>query len=273
MSVYELTDGESNYRMNLEELGGVILTFSNIDFVPEFSRANVGDVHHNELTNHLEVGVLRSVGSTTGAMDGPSLNYVVDLNTDTVVSREYTKFEIPEIFNHGIPDDGTMETMSDERLVEVAKQLHTLLKSYRLPLLTQNLKDEESLAKYEIAMSAPNDQLVSHGSYVTTDDITILEICSVAETQEKLLVKPKDLFDVIEQTECTFGKWSGQAYHIRWTIEQGGVSGYQHELHYFLTDGRYWVYAAGYPLYGNGGVGTQVEYFEQCLSTLEVTPK
>lgn len=272
LSVYELTDGESNYRMNLEELGGVILTFSNIDFVPEFSRANVGDIHHNELTNQLEVGVLRSVGSTTGAMDGPSLNYVVDLNTDTVVSKEYTKFEIPEIFNHGIPDDGTMETMSDERLVEVAKQLHTLLKSYRLPLLTQNLKDEESLAMYNITMSAPNDQLISHGSYVTTDDITILEICSVAETQEKLLVKPKELFDVVEQYDRTFGKWRGEAYHIRWTIEQGGVSGYQHELHYFLTDGTYWVYAAGYPLYGNGGVGTQVERFEQCLSTLEVTP-
>lgn len=271
IDVYGLTNGESNYRMNLESNSDVSMVFSNIDFVPEFSKHNEGEIRIGK-GNELEISVLRHFGTSTGAPSGPVLTYTVDLDDNSIVSREYRGVVNDGMLTISNPDDGTMETMSDERLVEVAKQLHTLLKSYRLPLLTQNLKDEESLAKYEIAMSAPDDQLISHGSYVTTNDITILEICSVAETQEKLLVKPKDLFDVIEQIECTFGKWSGQAYHIRWTIEQGGVSGYQHELHYFLTDGTYWVYAVGYPLYGNGGVGTQVERFEQCLSTLEVTP-
>ena len=269
IDVYGLTNGESNYRMNLESNSDVSMVFSNIDFVPEFSK-------HNEIRigkgNELEISVLRHIGTSTGAPSGPVLTYIVDLDDNSIVSREYRGVVNDGMLTISNPDDGTMETMSDERLVEVAKQLNTLLKSYRLPLLTQNLKDEESLAKYEIAMTAPNDRLVSHGSYVTTNGITILEICSVAEAQERLLVKPDQLFDVIEQSDCTFGKWNGQAYHIRWTIEQGGVSGYQHEFHYFLTDGTYWVYAVGYPLYGNGGVGTQVEYFEQCLRTLEVTP-
>jgi len=271
IDVYGLTNGESNYRMNLESNSDVSMVFCNIDFVPEFSKHNEGEIRIGK-GNELEISVLRHIGTTTGAPGGPALTYTVDFEDNSIVDREYRPVEAEVKLRVIHPDDGTMETMSDERLVEVAKQLNTLLKSYHLPLLTQNLKDEESLSKYEIAMSAPNDRLVSHGSYVTTNEITTLEICSVAETQEKLLVKPDQLFDVIEQSDCTFGKWNGQAYHIRWTIEQGGVSGYQHEFHYFLTDGTYWVYAVGYPLYGNGGVGTQVERFEQCLSTLEVTP-
>ena len=58
----------------------------------------MGDVHHNELTNQLEVGVLRSVGSTTGAMDGPSLNYVVDLNRGTCY--QFTYLENNEVYDN-----------------------------------------------------------------------------------------------------------------------------------------------------------------------------
>lgn len=133
---------------------------------------------------------------------------------------------------------------------------------------------EELLAAYDISMEETGDdflRLIPQGTNMVLDNsVQMLKICAVVPADEALPTEPEELTDVMASDAVSLGEWEGSYYSIRKEVNDGGVSGYLWDFHYFLNNGEVRVHAVGNPVVGIG-TGTQNELFQQCLSTLKVT--
>ena len=59
--------------------------FTKINFIPEFSNFNQGSIIYDKENNTLEVGITKSVGTTTGVIQGPTLQSQVMIITFTFI--------------------------------------------------------------------------------------------------------------------------------------------------------------------------------------------
>ncbi len=140
--------------------------------------------------------------------------------------------------------------------------------------ITDNYMD---LAHFNISMKSDDlvlmaSPLVSHGAYVTVDENEVISIGSVSKTMEGLGMQPKtpeEDDDIVSVKDIITGPWRGQCIHFQWIYGDGKVN---NVLHYYLTNGEYYVHVFAHPLHGIG-IGTQTELFQQCLSTLEISSK
>lgn len=93
------------------------------DFAEELGEVNEGHALYNPDDNTIRVTVTKSTGTHTEAIEGPIIIFTADLTNGTIIYREL----IPEPDNAGFQrsreDDGSLETVSDERLVEIARIL------------------------------------------------------------------------------------------------------------------------------------------------------
>ncbi len=113
---------------HIEMTGVNSIYFSNLDIIPEFSSFNEGGATYNPQKNTLEVGVIKSTGTTTGAIEGPALRFIVDLSGDGgVLEREYSPQPDSPLFQQTRPDNGELAEMSDARLVEAARAIYALM--------------------------------------------------------------------------------------------------------------------------------------------------
>lgn len=144
-------------------------------------------------------------------------------------------------------------------------------------VLREKVWIEEILEKYHVSMEAPGYtesdpiKLKSYGAYMLHEDIDhyyMLELRSVLKADEAWRIVPDSFTEIETREDIVVGKWSGEVLHQKKNVYGELV----HEFHYFLSDGIYKIHAVGKPVYGIG-TGTQNELFQQCLSTLEVTPK
>lgn len=99
------------------------LYLADTDFAQEFGEMNQGIAQYDPETDTLTLGITKNTGTHYGVLNGPMLHFTVDLTNGTVISREYTPEPDDESFHRERDDDGSLENVSDERLVEIARTL------------------------------------------------------------------------------------------------------------------------------------------------------
>lgn len=95
--------------------------FSDIPFVPEFSDWNLGTAFFASGKNEITVSVTQITGTSTGTPEGPGLVFRVDLTLETVAERVFSPEPDGAFFIRQHENAGELENLSDERLVEIAK--------------------------------------------------------------------------------------------------------------------------------------------------------
>lgn len=116
------------------------LYFAHLNFVDEFSLWNEGSALYDASEAQLTIQVVKSIGTVTGAVDGPRLCFVVDLANKKVLEREYEPNPTSSEFRQARPDHNEMQNMTEERLVEIAQLFYDNIFS-DTPLL--NLEEYE----------------------------------------------------------------------------------------------------------------------------------
>ena len=104
--------------------------FANVSFVPEFSLYNEGGVHRDLEKGTITIGVTKATGTATGAVDGPNLSFTVDLAERQVLERTYTPPPDEENFRQSREDEGSLESISDQRLTEIADLFQALFEEH-----------------------------------------------------------------------------------------------------------------------------------------------
>lgn len=128
MTATEVTQLADQSVEHLEILADGSLYFANLQSVPEFGGRNEGSAAYDSAADALTVHVTISTGTSTGALEGPSGSFTVGLGGDgTVVSRSYEPEPDNEFFTHTRDYDGSLETASDARLIEIARELYAIM--------------------------------------------------------------------------------------------------------------------------------------------------
>ena len=138
LSIDNTTEEESEpYWCKMEE-GSYY--FANIDHITEFSSCNEGYVHYDRVNNEIQIGVTRRVEQPpdiiSGTLEGPKLRATMDMSEKTVLERIHIPQSDSDLFVQSQLDNGEMEEMSDERLIEISQILLSNILEYEKELGT-----------------------------------------------------------------------------------------------------------------------------------------
>ncbi|MCG8542303.1 MAG: hypothetical protein MJA82_20575 [Clostridia bacterium] len=127
-SDYEVIDGDIadflsyNYQNQSMYIAG-------LKVFEEFGTSNEGFVSISTDENVLTFGIIKATGSVTGAVDGPSVYFKMDLDTNKVTDKEfepapnYAELGITEFIKHS----KEVIELTDERMVEIGKYFDRLI--------------------------------------------------------------------------------------------------------------------------------------------------
>ena len=155
--------------MIISKLSDTSYYFACVDFVEEFTNLNEGGFEYFEDTNEIKIGVTKSTGTYTGCLDGPMLEFTVNLTTEEVTDKEYIPQPDDENFQVYRPDNDELDKMSNERLVEVAKMFCEKISS-----------DEVDMSNYE-----ENKKKLKAQTTTEETETTETTTAQTLETQEK----------------------------------------------------------------------------------------
>lgn len=106
----------------------------------EFGTENEGFVLLYPSENILNFRITKATGTITGAVDGPFISFDLNLNTNTILSKElipapdYEAYERPEFAEHS----NEIIEITDERMIEIGNYFYELM--IRFEDMIQNQK-------------------------------------------------------------------------------------------------------------------------------------
>ena len=105
---------------------------SNLKTVEEFSVKNEGSVAIDLKQNILILQITKAIGSVTGAVDGPRVHFVMDLNTYKIIEKEF--IPAPNYDQLGLSElseySEEVVELSNARMVEIGKYFETLMDEF-----------------------------------------------------------------------------------------------------------------------------------------------
>lgn len=105
---------------------------SNLKTIEEFSVKNEGSVAIDLKQNILILQITKATGSVTGAVDGPRVHFVMDLNTYKIIEKEF--IPAPNYDQLGLSElseySEEVVELSNARLVEIGKYFETLMDEF-----------------------------------------------------------------------------------------------------------------------------------------------
>lgn len=105
------------------------LYIAHLRIFEEFGTANEGFVLLYPNENTLNFRITKAIGTTTGAVDGPFISFDLDLNTNTIISKEsipapdYEAYERPEFAEHS----NEIIEITDERMIKIGNYFYELM--------------------------------------------------------------------------------------------------------------------------------------------------